>query len=142
MGINRDLIEQRLALMTDYLGKLEHLAAENPRQFVEDYHAAASESYLRRALEALFDIGRHLLAKSGFTDLAAEYKGISRGLVQIGAVSEALGERLVQMAGYRNRLVHLYDRISDDELHLIVTSRLGDLREFIRAIRDYIRSLG
>jgi uncharacterized protein YutE (UPF0331/DUF86 family) len=136
---NLDLIEARLALVTRYLDRLEGLGAVPVGQFVaDDTRAAAAESYLRRALEALFDVGRHLLAKGGFTELAGEYKGIARGLTTLSAVSPALGEDLVKMAGYRNRLVHLYNEVTNAELHAILQANLGTVREAARAIRAYV----
>ncbi|WP_236608264.1 DUF86 domain-containing protein [Dictyoglomus thermophilum] len=34
-----------------------------------------------------------------------EYKSIAKGLVEVGVADKDLGEKLVQMVGYRNRLV-------------------------------------
>src|SRR3990172_9952062 len=63
--------------------------------------------YLRKSLEAVFDIGRHILAKTyGFREI--EYKAIARELGNRGVISEGLSEVLIQMAGYRNRMVHFY----------------------------------
>ncbi len=87
-------------------------------------------------------MGHHILAKSGHVELAGEYKSIARGLERIGAVDAQLGERLVQMAGYRNRMVHLYDEVADEELYAILTENLADVREFIRQIREFLRKRG
>lgn len=141
MAVNRDLLEQRLTSIAEYLRRLEALAGNGPAPFSEgSLEAAAAESYLRRALEAVFDVGRHLLAKAGHTDLAGEYKAIARGLAQVGVVSPELGVTLVKMAGYRNRMVHLYDEVTEQELYTIIKSDLGDLRLFVKNIRDYLRS--
>ncbi|MEO7085720.1 MAG: DUF86 domain-containing protein [Gemmatimonadaceae bacterium] len=67
---------------------------------------AAAESYLRRALEALLDLGRHVLAK-GFGQAVAEYKAIATALAEQGVLSAADAAQLVILAGYRNRMVHL-----------------------------------
>lgn len=94
----------------------------------------AAESYLRRSLEAIFDIGRHILAKSGAMDMAAEYKAIARGLAQKGVIDHKLGQKLVEMAGYRNRLVH----VTDEELHNIITEDLEDIKNFVRQVTAYL----
>lgn len=133
------LVEQRLVLISDNLRELERLAQTPPEDFLADpIRTAAAESYLRRSLEAVFDAGRHILAKIGAVDLASEYKGIARGLGEKGVVSEALGEKLLQMAGYRNRLVHLYHEVGNEELYDILSRDLGDLKAFIREIRAYL----
>ncbi len=76
---------------------------------------AAAESYLRRALEALLDLGRHILAK-GLGEGAVEYRQIALALRRAGVVDEAQGALLHDMAGYRNRLTHFYDEVTAAEL--------------------------
>jgi uncharacterized protein YutE (UPF0331/DUF86 family) len=125
--------------MTGYLSKLEALSTTPLEEFVaDDIKSAAAESYVRRSLEAAFDIGRHLLAKSGRVELASEYKSIARGLAELGVVDQDLGATLVQMAGYRNRLVHLYHLVSVEELYTILDKNLDDIRKFIRQVRDFV----
>lgn len=138
MGIDLDLVRQRLIYITHSLRFLQKVADADPGDFARDeVRVAAAESHLRRALEAVFDIGRHFLAKSGHTDLAAEYRSIARGLADIGVVSPSLGESLVELARYRNRLVHLYDQVTEQELYATISTRLGELRAFVRAVRDH-----
>lgn len=57
---------------------------------------------------------------------------------EIGIINKELSEKLAQMAGYRNRLVHLYNLISDEELYNIITSDLKDIEDFVSAIKKYI----
>lgn len=96
------------------------------------------ESYLRRALEAVFDTGRHILAKThGFKDL--EYKAIAKELGNKGIVTKELAEKLYLMAGYRNRMVHFYKEIKPEELFTIVKEHLKDIEEFINEINSFIK---
>ena len=135
------LISQRLVLITGYLAELATLAETRQSDFVADkIKSAAAESYLRRSLEAIFDVGRHILAKSGSIDLATEYKAIARGLFQKKVISEDISQELVEMAGYRNRLVHLYHEITDEELYGIIRHNLTDIHQFVKQIRDFINS--
>jgi len=136
--INRLLVKQRLAMINEYCKELEHLKTLPKEAFLEKVNSAAAESFLRRSLEAIFDIGRHILAKSGQVELAGEYKSIASGLVKIEAVSSGLGETLIEMAGYRNRLVHLYHMVDAEELYSIVHHNTSDLTEFVRQINKFI----
>jgi len=81
-------------------------------------NAAAAEPYLGRALESIFDLGRHILAK-GFAIVPTEYKEIASALVKQGVLSEGEERILRPMAGYRNRMVHFYDEIGTNELYSI-----------------------
>ena len=99
---------------------------------------AAAESYLRRCLEALLDLGRHLLAK-GFGQAAGEYKAIARELQEVGVLEPAEASLLREMASYRNRLVHFYDEVSVEELYEICTEGLSDIECLARALEQWIR---
>jgi uncharacterized protein YutE (UPF0331/DUF86 family) len=137
--LNSILLEQRLVLIASYLFELEKLARISKKDFLADKtKTGAAESYLRRSLEAIFDIGRHILAKTGSLDLAMEYKAIARGLAQKDIVDRKIGQKLVEMAGYRNRLVHLYSEVTDEELYSIIIEDLDDIRNFVRQIRNFM----
>jgi uncharacterized protein YutE (UPF0331/DUF86 family) len=67
--IDRKVVTQRAAWIKEMIGALADLPLKNKKEFLKNRHnIAAAESYLRRSLEALFDIGRHILAK-GFAVL-------------------------------------------------------------------------
>lgn len=137
--INKTLIEQRFGFILEYHNQLAKFAEKTREEFLADkILVAATESYLRRILESIFDIGRHILAKNTRVDLAQEYKGIAKGLGELKVVNQDLSKKLVQMAGYRNRLVHLYNLVTDEELYNIIKNDLGDIKDFIKYISDYI----
>jgi uncharacterized protein YutE (UPF0331/DUF86 family) len=127
-NIDRKVITQRTAWIREMMGALGDLPLQNKKDFVQNRHnAAAAESYLRRSLEALFDIGRHILAKS-FAFPATEYKEIARGLLDKKILSEDEAELMRKMAGYRNRMVPFYHEISPEELHEICLNHLDEIR--------------
>lgn len=56
--VNVLLVSQRLDLLEQWLGELRRLAHLAPEAFYADSrNPAAAESYLRRCLEAIFDVG-------------------------------------------------------------------------------------
>lgn len=100
---------------------------------------AAAESYLRRALEALLDLGRHILAK-GFAESPSEYKEIAEALQRVGVLEKGEAELLRQMAGYRNRMVHFYNEVSTEELYHIARDQLGDVESLVDALLRWIKA--
>lgn len=98
---------------------------------------AAGESYLRRGLEALLDIARHVLAR-GFARGPSEYSEVARQLGDVGVVSREQSERLVLMARYRNRLVHGYDEVTARELYELLARRLDDIEEMVTAVTTWM----
>lgn len=136
--IRESVVAAKAALVRDMLAAIETLPLASPESFVADRRmVAAGESFLRRGLEALLDIGRHVLAK-GFGVPAVEYKEISRILAEREVLEAAEAERLTRMAGYRNRLVHFYDEVSPLELYEILTGHRHDVSGVLAAIERWL----
>jgi uncharacterized protein YutE (UPF0331/DUF86 family) len=134
------VIAERSAWIKDMLTSLRALPLDSLESFLADpRNFAAAESYLRRALEALFDLGRHILAKN-FALAVSEYKEIARALVRSGILSEEEEKVLIKIAGYRNRMVHYYQEISHQELYEILTNNLVDIENLLSAILKWIQS--
>jgi len=126
--IDPKVITQRAFWISQMMDSLKDLRLEEKNAFLADRHKiAAAESYLRRALEALFDIGRHILAKK-FAYPTTEYKEIAKGLSEKGVLVERETELMRKMAGYRNRMVHFYHEITPEELHEICLYHLSQIK--------------
>jgi len=118
-NIDSKVVAQRVFWISQMTDALKDLRLEWKVAFLADRHKiAAAESYLRHALEALFDIGRHILAKK-FAYPATEYKEIAKGLSENRVLVEKEAELMRKVAGYRNRMVYFYHEISPEELHEI-----------------------
>ena len=120
------------------IGNLNSLPLQNYDMFIADKrNSASAESYLRRCLEALLDLGRHILAK-GFGQAVGEYKEIAKGLSEQGILNEETCKLLITMAGYRNRMVHFYNEISDRELFDICSKEISDIEKILNQIIKWI----
>ena len=125
--VDLKVVADRLSLVDRYLTRLRQLPADREAFFADSRNVDSTESLLRRALEALLDTARHLLAK-GFGVAALEYREIARLAAERGLVSgEPLAEAFRQMAGFRIRLTHHYAEVTDDELFGIRAARLDDI---------------
>ncbi len=126
--IDSKVVAQRAFWISQMMDSLKDLQLEEKVSFLADRHkVAAAESYLRRALEALFDIGRHILAKR-FAYPATEYKDIAKGLSDKRILVEKEAESMRKMAGYRNRMVHFYHEITPEELHEICLYHVNEIK--------------
>jgi uncharacterized protein YutE (UPF0331/DUF86 family) len=75
--ISERVIADRLGWIKRMIREIRDLPLDDRRAFFDDpRNLYTVESCLRRALEALFDLGRHILAK-GFGTGASEYKEIA-----------------------------------------------------------------
>ena len=134
------IVIEKIGYVRNMIAQLRNLPIESFEEFVSDKrNPLAAESCLRRALEGVLDIGRHILAK-GFGEGTLEYKQVVRRLSYHKVLSLELGDRLTEMAGYRNRLVHFYDEVTNEELYTICTERVSEIEAVIDEILAWLRS--
>ncbi|HDN79791.1 MAG TPA: hypothetical protein ENG33_04920, partial [Chloroflexi bacterium] len=75
--ISKRVVLDRIAWIEQMLEDIRSLPLDNREQFFADKRNVwTAESCLRRALEALLDLGRHILAK-GFGVGVSEYKEVA-----------------------------------------------------------------
>jgi uncharacterized protein YutE (UPF0331/DUF86 family) len=138
--ISRRVIADRFDLIDSLLEKTERLPLASFADFVaDDRNVSAAESNVRRALEALMDVGRHILAK-GFASGVTEYKEIVARLHKQGVLAQPDADLMHKMAGYRNRLVHLYHEVTEDELYQICLLHLHDIRQIRSSLQRWLES--
>jgi len=132
--ISEDVVSQRALWIRKMVASIRSLPLQDKATFLKNpTFVAAAESYLRRALEALFDIGRHILAKK-YAYPAAEYKEIAEILFEKKILDRKEKERLRILAGYRNRMVHFYHEITPEELYEICRTQLDDVTSLLGAV--------
>jgi uncharacterized protein YutE (UPF0331/DUF86 family) len=136
-NLNIKLIEDRIGLINQSITRLKKLSSLREETFLDGDTPAIAESYIRRSLEAIFDVGRHIIARTAGKGIV-EYKEVANALGTAGVVTKDLAERLKLMAGYRNRLIHFYYEITDKELFLIVRNNLSDMENFVKEIKTFI----
>jgi len=136
-SISLKIVADRLEIVAACLADLRRLPVRNPDEFAADWrNAAAAESTIRRALEALFDTTRHLLAR-GFGIGALEYREAAKLAAVQGLVPDPqLQQRFVEIAGFRTRLTHFYGEVTPEELLNVVRNDLGDLEALAAQLRE------
>lgn len=137
-AISKRVVVDRLALITDLLREIRALPLDDHHAFFADRRNVwTAESCVRRSLEALFDLGRHVLAK-GYGLGVSEYKEIATRLQAQSVLSESETATMYLLAGYRNRLVHFYHEVSAEELYHICSSQLGNIEAMQDAYRRWL----
>jgi uncharacterized protein YutE (UPF0331/DUF86 family) len=139
--ISKRVVVDRLEVANHLIQEITALPLKDRQAFFSDRRNVwTAESCLRRSLEALLDVGRHILAK-GFGLGISEYKEIGARLREHGVLLEDEERILRVLAGYRNRLVHFYHEVSGEELYEICRHQLGDLKiiqdAFLRWLRNH-----
>lgn len=136
--ISQKVVAAKSEIVREMLAGIRTLPLDSERGFRADPRmVAAGESYLRRAIEALIDLGRHLLAR-GFGKPVPEYAEVAVELGRRGVLDPAVAERLRVMARYRNRLVHFYDEVTPAELYRILSIEIVDIEGALAALLSWM----
>lgn len=137
--VHASVVHQRLTWIGDMVTGIRRLELADREAFLSDpRNPAAAESYLRRAIEALLDLGRHIAAK-GYGLAATEYRAVPEALHRVGVLTAEEAAVLRRIAGYRNRLVHFYDEVAPEELYEICAHHLGDVVDIAAAYERWVR---
>lgn len=138
--ISQRVAADRLEWVDSMLREIRLLPLDDRDAFFADRRNVwTADSCLRRALEAELDLGRHIVAR-GFGIGVSEYKEIARQLALQGVLPHDDAELLTVLAGYRNRLVHYYHEVSDDELYDICSEHLVDVERVADAMRNWLEA--
>ncbi len=132
--VQPEVIENRIKKLQEYLDKLSQLAKTQKRRFLADFRNTKSAKYLLQvSIECCLDIANHIIASAKFRS-PNDYADSFRILHEQKIVPDSLIDNLVEMAKFRNRIVHIYWEISDELVYEIIQEKLGDFNLYIQAI--------
>jgi uncharacterized protein YutE (UPF0331/DUF86 family) len=138
-------IQEHLQRLHRYLLMLQDAGKAPLDVFIHDALLSAStERYLQLAIESCLNIGNRLLSLVQFdkpVKAPDSYAAIFKELETLGILDEALTQRLVRMAKFRNRLVHLYWDVDPTAVHGILRENLGDFSAFSEKVVEYFNSM-
>jgi uncharacterized protein YutE (UPF0331/DUF86 family) len=89
---------------------------------------------LERLVQLSSDAALVLITDRNWLPLPDTMASCFRTLSQRGILRSELGERLAKAVGFRNLVVHQYEKVDLRIVFAIVTNHLNDFREFARII--------
>lgn len=141
MNINREQINLRIQEIQQNLEKIKRLANLSDRELLEkEDNIAALKYYILESIEATASICSHLNAK--VLKRAPEgYADCFTNLTEKEIINEDLAKRLIQMANFRNLLIHHYYRIKDEKIIRYARQDLEDFNDFIIAVSNFSKDI-
>lgn len=122
---------QKAQLVRSNLEKLARLPQASYAEFAADFrNTEAALHLLQTSIQALIDMGSKACASLGLETPRTSFEVIER-LEQAGRLPAGATQRFAPIVGFRNRVVHLYDRIDPELVHRVVVERRGDLLDLL-----------
>jgi uncharacterized protein YutE (UPF0331/DUF86 family) len=129
-----ELVAKKLAEIETYLRELRTLSdVEKLRTDLKEQRFVALT--LQLAIQAAFDVASHIVSDERLGEPRSN-RELFVLLERAGWLSASLTGQLRNMAGFRNVLVHGYDRLNLDIVEDVLKNRLADLEAFVAAIRE------
>ncbi len=136
--VRTEVIRKRLNKLDEYLSILYSLRQYNFDEFISDpEHYGSAERFLQLAIEAMTDIGNHLISELqlGVVNWYSDVPGI---LAEKGYMDHSLKEKWTQMIGFRNVLVHEYLDIDRKIVHEVLQHRLEDIEALKQVFAQFL----
>lgn len=128
--VSIEKIVQKFLQLDEYLGILRSISKTSIEVFLKDKIVIGSAKYyLQVSIECCLDVANHIIA-SEHLRAPKDYVDSFMVIEEEGIVPSELGQRLRQMAKFRNRLVHLYGEIDDAYVYEFMKEDLKDIEEF------------
>jgi len=142
LKFNQDKVRKLTSEILAAVERLEDLKKLSKEDFLSDPHKIGSAKYsFIVAIEGMIDLCNHIIAKNGYRT-PEDYADSFRVLAEKGAFNEEYTNTLIQMARFRNRLVHIYWDVSDNEIYRIIQTHLQDIQDFLREFGKFLKKQG
>jgi uncharacterized protein YutE (UPF0331/DUF86 family) len=124
-------VQSKLDTLKANLDKLDKIPQASFEQFVSDFRNVDSALHnLQTSIQALTDLAGYLVAQFALPTPRTSHEILQR-LEDAGRLPEGTAERFAPVIGFRNRVVHLYERIDDKRVYEILTEHRADLAELL-----------
>jgi uncharacterized protein YutE (UPF0331/DUF86 family) len=118
--------------------RLRDISKLSEAGFLKDPDKIGSAKYhFIVAIECCIDMCNHIIARNGFR-APEDYGDTFRVMSEEGALREEFSDELVNMAKFRNRLVHLYWEVKDKQVYEILQTRLDDFKKLLDALSNFL----
>ncbi len=136
--VRAEIIRKRMNRLDDYLTVLKKSQKYSFEEFTADPERyGSSERFLHLAIEALIDMGNHVIADSEL-GVVNWYSDIPKIMVEKEFISSELGEKWIRMIGFRNTLVHEYIDIDRKIVYDVLQNNIQDLEALKRAFAQFL----
>ena len=118
--------------------RLRDIAKLSQDEFLSDPDKIGSSKYhFIVAIESGIDMCNHIISRNGYR-VPENYADTFRVMAEAGALDVSFSNELINMAKFRNRLVHLYWEVDDQQLYEILQDRLDDFKRLLDSIAEFL----
>jgi uncharacterized protein YutE (UPF0331/DUF86 family) len=128
--VSFEKVVHKFQQLDEYLKILATISKTPKETFLKDKILIGSAKYyLQVSIECCLDVANHIIASEKLR-APRDYSDSFVVIQEEGLISSGFGDKLRQMAKFRNRLVHLYGEIDNAYVYEYIKGDLKDIEEF------------
>ncbi len=129
-----DEAHSKLDVLRTNLEQLDRIPLATYEEFTADFRNLAASLYLlQTSIQALIDYGGFLVASKALPTPRTSHEVFER-LEEAGLLPAGTAAEIAPIIGFRNRVVHLYDRVDAKRVYEILTQHRKDLPKLLVAM--------
>ena len=129
--MTHDSLETRLAVFRENLRRLEEIPQTTFEEFAADFRNLDSALHrLQTSIQALIDVASFACAEQGLATPSTS-RGLLERLEEAGQLPPGSTARFGPIFGFRNRVVHLYERVDASIVYRVLREERQDLADLM-----------
>lgn len=132
--VDKPLISKKLQRIESYIKQIRDKKDPGIELFLKNRDLQSIILFnLIQAIQTCIDIGAHIISDSGWAAPATQAE-IFEMLAENKVIQASLAGKMIQMTGFRNRIVHEYEKTDFKIVHKIWKKHLADINKFCKAV--------
>lgn len=132
--VDKEILQQKIIVIEENIKKLEYLAALSEEEFLgKFYYIESAKHLLQVSIEAMLDVAHHIIARERYRS-PQTYAEAFLILIENKVLPKEREKNYLQMAKFRNRVVHLYHEVDEKDIYKILKEGKEDFKEFVKAL--------
>jgi uncharacterized protein YutE (UPF0331/DUF86 family) len=132
--VDKALILRKIERIETYLKQLRLRKDPGADKFIKDKDLQSIILFnLIQSIQTCIDIGTHVVSDSGW-EMPGSQAEIFEALSENKIIPKQLSRKMIQMVGFRNRIIHEYEKVDLRIVYDVWRKNLGDIERFCKAI--------
>lgn len=136
--VDKPLIQRKLTLLKERHAELRSYKLKQYSDFLKTPYSKAVEKVLQEMVEICLDIGKHIIADVGL-QMANENRQVFETLAHHKIISKKILTTMQNMVGFRNLIIHMYEKTDTRIVYQIYKTKLKDFDQFASEILKFLR---
>lgn len=132
--VDKALVLRKIERIEIYLKQIRQKKDSGIEKFKKDKDLQSIVLFnLMQSIQASIDIGAHIISDSEW-EVPGSQADIFEILADRKVIDKPLSKKMIQMVGFRNRIIHEYEKIDLKIVHAVWRKNIKDIEKFCKAV--------